>query len=90
MVFNKVIKVERGKQEKYGRTVGKVIVEGVDANLEQIKAGMVWWYEKYCREQSPEDRQPCADAEQRATAERVGYGVLRSCWRLGSGVAISG
>jgi endonuclease YncB( thermonuclease family) len=47
MVFNKAVTVEWKKQDPYGRTVGKVMVTGVDANLEQIKAGMAWWYEKY-------------------------------------------
>lgn len=72
MVFNKTVNVEWDKQDRYGRTVGKVLVNGVDANLEQIKAGMAWWYEKYRREQSPEDQQRYLEAEQRARALRVG------------------
>ena len=32
--------VDYHKKDKYGRKVGKIIVKGVDANLEQIKAGM--------------------------------------------------
>lgn len=28
----------------------------LDANLEQVKAGMAWWYEKYRKEQSGSDQ----------------------------------
>lgn len=52
LVFNKQVTVEWDKFDRYGRTVGKVLVNGTDANLEQIKAGMAWWYEKYRKEQS--------------------------------------
>ena len=34
MVYGKQISVDYNKQDRYGRTVGKVIVDGVDANLE--------------------------------------------------------
>jgi len=72
MVFNKSVQVEWNKQDRYGRTVGKVMVNGVDANLEQVKAGQAWWYEKYRMEQSPEDQRRYASAEQDARARRVG------------------
>lgn len=41
IVFNKNVAVEWSKLDRYGRTVGKVMVNGIDANLAQIKAGMV-------------------------------------------------
>lgn len=72
IVFNKTVSVEWDKQDKYGRTVGKVIVNGVDANLAQIEAGFAWWYEKYRREQSPEDQRVYAEAEQQAKVARLG------------------
>ena len=71
-VFNKTVNVEWDKQDRYGRTVGKVMVNGVDANLEQIKAGLAWWYEKYRKEQSAEDQRRYAEVEQQAKAMRVG------------------
>lgn len=72
MVFNKAVTVEWNKQDRFGRTVGKVIVNGVDANLEQIKAGMAWWYEKYRREQSERDQYLYSAHEQEAKAKRIG------------------
>lgn len=72
LVFNKTVTVESDKQDRYGREVGKVMVNGIDANLEQIKAGMAWWYEKYRKEQIKEDQQRYAEAEQGAKENGVG------------------
>lgn len=72
MVFSHTVIVEREKRDRYGRLVGKVIVNGVDANLEQIKSGMAWWYETYRKEQTKEDQRKYAEAELEARAARVG------------------
>ncbi|MFZ2170333.1 MAG: thermonuclease family protein [Methylococcaceae bacterium] len=52
MVFNKNIQVEKDTIDKYGRTVGTIFVDGLDANREQVKRGMAWAYRKYLRDQS--------------------------------------
>ena len=44
LVFDKAVTVETNKRDKYRREVGKVLVGGVDANLEQVKRGMAWHY----------------------------------------------
>jgi endonuclease YncB( thermonuclease family) len=75
LVFDKQVSVEYSKRDKYGRTVGKVMVDGVDANLEQVKAGMAWHYKQYQKEQSPEERVSYADAEDRARAKGKGLWV---------------
>lgn len=72
MVFNKVVTVEYSKRDKYGRTVGKVLVDGVDANLEQIKAGLAWHYKKYEKEQPIEDRLTYAEEEEKARVAKKG------------------
>ena len=72
IVFNKNVVVEWSKLDRYGRPVGKVMVNGIDANLAQIKAGMAWWYEKYRKEQSPVDQRMYAQAEQQARLQQVG------------------
>lgn len=38
-LFGKQVVVDAGKTDRYGRSVGKVFVGGVDANLEQVSAG---------------------------------------------------
>ncbi|MFZ2161924.1 MAG: thermonuclease family protein [Sideroxyarcus sp.] len=72
LIFGKTVVVEYSKKDKYGRTVGKILVNGVDANLEQIKAGMAWHYKKYAKEQAIEDRETYAQAEEQARAGQRG------------------
>ena len=83
LVFNKLVTVEWDKFDRYSRTIGKVLVNGTDANLEQIKAGMAWWYEKYKKEQSTDDQRDYRVAEQQAKIEHrihklaeEGYAVI--------------
>lgn len=72
LVFGGTVTVKTSKRDRYRREVGKVIVGGTDANLEQVRAGLAWHYKKYEREQSPDDRTAYANAETRALIERNG------------------
>jgi endonuclease YncB( thermonuclease family) len=87
-VFGKQVQVEYTKTDKYGRTVGKVLVNGMDANLEQIKAGFAWHYKEYAAEQPVADRATYASAE--TTARSASAGLWRDAkpmppweWRHG-------
>lgn len=71
LTFNKNVTVV-WKKEHQGRPIGKVTANGVDVGLEQVKAGMAWWYRKYAKEQSPTDRRLYEQAEQQAQAQRLG------------------
>lgn len=68
LVFRKQVVVQWHKTDRYGRIVGKVLVGGLDAGLEQVKAGLAWHYIEYAREQTPSDRGAYADAEASARA----------------------
>jgi len=46
IVAGRQVTVEYQKRNRYGRIVGKVWIDGVDACLEQIKAGLAWHYKK--------------------------------------------
>lgn len=72
LVFSKTVTVETNKVDKYKRNVGKVLVDGVDANLVQVQRGFAWHYKAYEREQSAIDRKVYADAENEAKAVRRG------------------
>jgi len=50
LVFGKQVRIEVADTDKYGRTVGKIWIGGMDANLEQVKRGMAWVYEKYAND----------------------------------------
>jgi endonuclease YncB( thermonuclease family) len=72
LVFGKQVDVEWSKLDRYGRTVGKIMMGGVDINLEQIKSGMAWHYKEYQNEQSPEDRVAYAQSESQAQDKKIG------------------
>ena len=72
LVHSKIVTVEFQKKDKYGRTVGKVILNGTDVCLEQIKLGMAWHYKQYQSEQPKEDRDIYAQAELTARTQAVG------------------
>lgn len=72
LVFDAQVRVEWTKQDRYGRIVGKVLVNGTDANLEQIKHGMAWFYKKYQNELMLDDRLAYLHAEEAAEKNKVG------------------
>ena len=72
LAHNKQVTVEFQKKDKYGRTVGKVLVNGNDICLEQIKLGMAWHYTQYATEQPKEDRIAYQQAELAARGQALG------------------
>lgn len=72
LVFGQEVTVDTSKVDRYGREIGRVVVHGVDANLEQLKLGMAWHYKAYAKEQPLPERSTYADAEEQATQGRVG------------------
>ena len=72
MVFGKDVTVVYQKTDQYGRLVGKILLDGKDVNLEQVKAGLAWHYKFYEDEQTPEDRALYAKTEDEARAARRG------------------
>jgi endonuclease YncB( thermonuclease family) len=71
-VYNRQVTVDWNKRDRYSRTVGVVFVDGQDVNLEQVRAGMAWWYRQYAKEQSPDDRKLYELAENEARNEKLG------------------
>jgi endonuclease YncB( thermonuclease family) len=66
LVFGKEVDVEVVTVDKYGRSVGRILVGGQDANLEQVRRGMAWVYKKYA------DEPAYFEAEQAAKASGKG------------------
>ena len=64
--------VETGKRDRFGRQIGKVLVNGRDVNLVQVERGMAWFYRQYQREQSPNDRRLYEAAEDAARTDKRG------------------
>jgi endonuclease YncB( thermonuclease family) len=78
LVYGRWVEVEGEKIDRYGRLVGKVLVNGIDANLAQVRAGMAWHYKAYEREQPALDQQVYAEAEIKAVAAKQGLWVDRN------------
>ena len=72
MIHGKFVSVEFEKKDKYGRIVGKVLLDGNDICLEQIKLGMAWHYKQYQSEQPAEDRAMYEQVEQSARTQNLG------------------
>ena len=45
--FGQDVIVEAVGQDRYGRTLGVIYVGKVNVNLEQVRLGLAWWYQKY-------------------------------------------
>lgn len=75
LVYGKQVSVDYNKQDRYGRTVGKVIIDGTDVNLEQVKRGLAWFYKKYQNEQPLKDRLDYLHAQEAAEKTKVGLWV---------------
>lgn len=75
LVFNHQVDIDWLKEDRYGRKVGKVLLNSEDVNLEQIKRGMAWYFKKYKGDLVQEDRIAYVQAEQEAEANRVGLWV---------------
>nr|WP_261789213.1 thermonuclease family protein [Thauera aminoaromatica] len=78
LVFGRQVTAYCPKTDRYKRAVCRLEVDGVDANLAQLEAGMAWHYKAYTREQSPADRWRYAKAEDRARDERQGLWADRA------------
>jgi endonuclease YncB( thermonuclease family) len=72
LAYGRVVTVEASKLDRYGRVIGKVLVNDQDANLEQIRRGCGWHYKKYQKEQPLDDRLGYGKAEEAARTSRVG------------------
>jgi micrococcal nuclease len=65
-VFGKNVVVIVKTKDKYGRTVGHVMIDGRDVNLEMLEEGMAWHYAKY------DHNKRLREAEQSARATNNG------------------
>jgi len=72
MVFNRQVEADCVKRDKYRRLVCKILINGNDANLEQVRSGLAWHYKQYQGDQPFADRAVYAEAESAARILRVG------------------
>jgi len=83
-VFGKTVQLYPKELDRYGRTVGRIELDGKNVNLASVRAGMAWWYRQY----APTSKElKAAEAEARA-AKRGIWSEPRAVapweWRRGS------
>ena len=71
-VAGQYVEVEYEKRDRYGRVIGKIIKDGQDINLLQIKDGFAWHYKYYEKDQSSLDRMLYSSAEIEARDKTIG------------------
>ncbi len=69
MVFERECAVESRGADRYGRTIGRVAVDGADVNAAMLDSGLAWHYKKY-------DSRPEMAAREDA-ARRGGVGLWK-------------
>ena len=72
LVYRKMVTVKSNKHDQYGRELGKILINGVDVNLEQIRRGMAWYYKVYKYDLSASDRRTYAKTERKARMMQYG------------------
>ena len=65
LVFGKVVTVDLRDVDRYGRLVGRVLVEGTDLSVALVQQGLAWHYTQYSRDPV------LANAEAAARAARI-------------------
>ena len=50
LCFGRTAEVRPQAVDRYGRSVARVSCEGLDANAEQVRAGLAWVFDRYARD----------------------------------------
>lgn len=66
------VRVDAVKTDAFDRLVGRVFVDGRDAGLAQLRAGLAWHFRRYDADLAPAVRRRYAEAERQARLRRVG------------------
>jgi len=72
LIFGKTVTFQVLKRDKYNREVARVLLDGKDINLQQVKDGFAWHYKEYRREKTADDRKLYAEAEEEARKAKRG------------------
>lgn len=72
LIAGKQVTVESSSLDRYGRVLGKIVLDGNDVNLSQVQAGMAWWYRYYAKTQPETDQKLYESAENGAKLDGRG------------------
>ena len=72
MIMNQQVTAHCNKTDKYKRNICVVLKDNQDINLEMLKTGNAWYYEKYRKEQNRKDQRIYRKAEKNARKKKLG------------------
>jgi endonuclease YncB( thermonuclease family) len=72
LILDREVAVSWRKVDRYGRLVAKITIGDRDVNLEQLRAGMAWYFRKYAGDIAIDDRPVYEKAEADAKGDRRG------------------
>jgi endonuclease YncB( thermonuclease family) len=71
-IFGKSVRCESNKRDRYGRLVGKILLNGIDVNLQMVSGCHAWHYKDYAKEQTESDRTLYGNAEISSRSRQCG------------------
>ena len=66
LCFGKQVKIIKSGEDRYGRTLGYVMVGDINVNKELLKQGLAWHYKQYNKDEE------LAELEQEARNKKIG------------------
>jgi micrococcal nuclease len=79
LIFGREVELHTHGLDRYGRTL-VVVIEAVDANLEQLRSGFAWCYTRYLLQAPTDFRRATSRLRPKLERSDAGCGVIhRSC-----------
>lgn len=72
LIYGKEVAVNWIKRDYHKRVVGKVLLNKVDINLEQVKRGMAWVFKHFIDDPYSQDQSDYVDAQEEAEKRHLG------------------
>jgi endonuclease YncB( thermonuclease family) len=84
LVVGKTVRVEEHDRDRYGRTVGTVFVDGSDVNLEQIRRGFAWVYDRTLSKLPAMSKFDTRKRKRKLEGSKEDFGKTKILYRLGN------
>lgn len=55
LVAGKTVEIKKEGNDRYGRTIGTVLLDGLDVNKEMVANGYAWAFRKYSKKYAPDE-----------------------------------
>jgi endonuclease YncB( thermonuclease family) len=72
LVLNRQAMLDCFKIDQFRRRICRVVVDGIDVALEQVRLGNAWWFRRFASEQTSVERSAFERAETEARRRRLG------------------